>query len=250
MKTFWNVLFDPDEHTCFTNSVYGTEVEQVHRFYRQFFCINPLLPETTRRDSNVTAFRNILLEFDKGNAVEQVNNLKEVPYSTLVWSGGKSHHAIISLETPCQDRAEYDALVRHIYAKLPMADKSVKNPSRLSRVPGVIRDNGNMQELLEVRSRVSAEQLNAWLGPMPENLKTEQPKLKSLHLSPWTKYFLMFGAEPGERNSSLFKAACDMLRHGYSQEDVVDRAQDVLELPLHEIRACVASAATAVRRGS
>lgn len=255
MSFFWETLFEPNENICLASNVYETELYNVELCVEygipksmQFFAINPL--QTSRKDSNVTVFRNILLEFDQGSREEQLKQLEGVPYSTLVWSGGKSHHAIISLKTPCVDRREYDTIIRHIYAKLPMADKSVKNPSRLSRVPGSIRDNGKLQELLEVRGQINTEQLSTWLGPLPEKPKSEGPKLKSLHLSPWTKYFLLFGAEPGQRNSSLFKAACDMLRHGYTQEAIVERVQEVLDLPVYEIRSCVASAATAVRRGN
>lgn len=246
MNNFWKTLFPGKEYICLAKTIYDTAINS-DDFTAPFFAINSLIG--SRKDSNVGCFRNILLEFDSGSPEEQLKTLEEVPHTTLVWSGGKSHHAIISLEEPCQNRAEYDALIRRIYAKLPMADKSVKNPSRLSRTPGAIRDNGNLQYLVYVKNRITRAELDAWLGPEPQKLNSEEPKPRSLHLSPWTKYFLMFGAEPGQRNSSLFKAACDMLRHGYTQEAIVERVQEVLDLPVYEIRSCVASAAAAVRRG-
>lgn len=248
MSNFWKTLFDEGEEICLTNTVYGTDTSEFHTDYEQFFCINPL--NGPRRDSNVSSFRNILLEFDHGSPADQLSTLTDTPHSTLVWSGGKSHHAIISLEEPCEDRAAYDVLVRRIYEKLPTADKSVKNPSRLSRTPNATRNNGNVQYLIHVKDRISRETLETWLGPVPANLKTEQPQRKSLHLSPWTKYFLMFGSQPGQRNADLFKAACDMLRHGYSPEVIQERASEVLDLPMHEIRSTIKSAAAAVRRST
>lgn len=248
---FLSALFEPDEQTCFATSVYQTEV--FYAFWEGpvkadlFFSINPM--HSSRADHHVTRHRNILLEFDDGSPSDQLNHLTDVPHTTLVWSGGKSHHAVISLEEPCWDREEYDAIVRRIYKKLPMVDQSVKNPSRLSRLPGVMRDNGNLQSLVHVKNRVGRETIEAWLGPEPEKAKTEQPKLRSLHLSPWTKYFLMYGSEPGKRNADLFKAACDMLRHGYNAETICERASEVLDLDRREIMNTVKSANDAVRRG-
>ncbi len=247
---FWDVLFEPREQTCFTKSIYGTSVLPVsvgrQTTTAQYFSINPL--ESNRRDDNVIVFRNVLLEFDHGTREEQAKLLYEVPHSTLVWSGGKSHHAIISLETPVKTRAEYDHLVRRIYDKVPGIDKSVKNPSRLTRVPNVMRDNGNMQELLAVNSRCKMDYLESWLGPAKYAARDAGPRKRSLALAPWTRYFLMYGAEEGGRSNSLFKAACDMLRHGYSAEDILERASDVLDLDEQEMRTIIASAIKTVSR--
>lgn len=243
-------LFDLGEPVCATNDVFGTSINclgYASPSY-QFFCINPLKVGTSRRDDNVAVFRNILLEFDKGSPAEQLNILTDVPHSVLTWSGGKSHHAIISLEEPCKNRKEYDALIRRIYAKVPMADKSVKNPSRLSRTPGAMRNNGNEQTLIHDLGRVSRETLEAWLGPEEKKLTTAQPEKRSLGISPWTRNFLMLGAETGKRNASLFAAACDMLRHGYDADMIAILAQNAVDLPEQEIRACIRSAEQAVRR--
>lgn len=248
MKDFWKALFEPNERTCFATTVYDTNIDEVGRGHlknEQYFCINPLTG--LRRDDNVAVFRNILLEFDTGTREEQSKKIAYIPYTTLVWSGGKSHHAIISLETPPATRAEYDEIVRRIHARVPEADHSTKNPSRLSRTP-FCRQRPE-QKLLDVKSRISGLVLHAWLGPAPIELKTEQPTRKSLGISVWTRYFLKYGSNPGQRNSDLFKAACDMLRHGYTQEEVQELAGEVLDLPYYEIKACVASAAAAVRRG-
>lgn len=244
-------LFDKGEHVCQTDDVYGVDPKSADGILYpdyQFFCINPLKPGTSRRDDNVAVFRNILLEFDKGSLKEQLDWLNEVPYSILTWSGGKSHHAIISLDEPCDTRKEYDALVRRIYAKVPMADKSVKNPSRLSRTPGALRNNGSEQVLVHNRARISQADLGAWLGPEEKKLTTAQPEKRSLGISPWTRNFLMLGAETGKRNASLFAAACDMLRHGYDADMIAILAQNAVDLPEQEIRACIRSAEQAIRR--
>lgn len=241
-------IFDKDEYICSPDSVYGVNSEQLGLVsWNQFFCINPLLPNATRKDSNVAVYRNILLEFDKGSPVEQLNLLTDIPHTMLTWSGGKSHHAIISLVEPCANRAEYDALVRRVYQAVPQADQSTKNPSRLSRTPGALRDNGNEQYLVHVKRRVSREELTAWLGPEKTTAAPPEEQMTSLHISPWTRYFLYFGAEPGKRNSELFKAACDLLRHGWSESRIEAAALEVLDLPRQEVLQCIKSAAKAVK---
>lgn len=244
--TFWDVLFDPGESTCFASNLFGTAVCRVDvgaHLPGQFFSINPL--HSNRKDANVTAYRNILMEFDGMHADDQLSALKTVPYSTLVWSGGKSFHAIISLETPLKTRREYDSLVRRIYRTIPGADPANKNPSRFSRIPGRVRDNGKLQELKDIVCRRSKAEIDAWLGPAP--VDSEEPQQRtSLDLSPWTKHFLAFGAEQGGRNLALFKAACDMFRHGYSAEQILERAMKVLDLSEQEMRSCIQSAFSSV----
>ena len=66
-------------------------------------------------------------------------------------SGGKSVHAIVHIDAP--DEAEYRKRVLYLYSFLTahglIVDQANKNPSRLSRMPGVDR-NGNRQQLLAV----------------------------------------------------------------------------------------------------
>lgn len=247
-EQFWKVLFNPNEQTCFAATVHGTGVVPVEvgmQIKSQFFSINPM--EASRKDSNVTSYRNILLEFDHLPPAQQLAALKTVPYSTLVWSGNKSYHAIIALEEPCLTRTAYDALVRRIYAIVPGVDASVKNPSRLSRCPGVWRDGGTLQTLEDVVCRRSNVEIDAWLGPLPESVTTLLPRY-SLGISPWTRYFLAMGAAPGKRNAQLFSAACDMLRHGYSESQIHELVSKVLDLTEREINTCIRSAASTVAR--
>lgn len=241
-KDFYEILFDPDESTCFSDTPYGVRVEPVNAWLRRsllewnFVCINPLHPERDlaptrpqhsefigrRADINVTAYRNFLCEFDKGEINEQRKVIETIPYATLVFSGGKSLHAIISLEEPCTNKQEYDRLVRRIYAKLPGVDRSGKNPSRFTRAPGVLRGDVR-QELLDVRPRTSKLAIEAWLGP--DNLISEvsaTPMFPGQRiLRDETNHFLSVGSPEGGWNNALFKAAADMTRSGYSREEIV-----------------------------
>lgn len=101
---------------------------------------------------NVTEHRFALVESDDLELERQVAIMKELelPIAALVYSGGKSVHAIVRIEAP--DYAEYRKRVEFLYSICKknglQPDIQNKNPSRLSRMPGVLR-SGKKQYLLE-----------------------------------------------------------------------------------------------------
>lgn len=223
---FYKILFEPNEYTCWSTNIYGVNTTTVTAYpikEENFIVINPLYGN--RNDGNVTAFRNILCEFDKGSIQEQIHRLKEsgLPYSTLVYSGGKSVHAIVSLEYPVSTKEDYKRLVKRIHAKLPGVDTSTSNPSRFTRAPGAIRD-GVEQKLLEVKERVPIRKLMDWLGPEEVRIQEERvDRYKTKILSAWSASFLRWGAEEGEWNTQLFKTACEMVRAGYTESEIQEK---------------------------
>lgn len=230
---FYN-LFELGEGICIADNVYSTFV---HNFYTepaacfesipQFFAINPLA--LTRKDANVTAYRNILVEFDNGSIAEQQQIISDsgCPFTTLTYSGGKSMHMIISLAEPCKTRAEYDALVERIYRKFPTCDTSARNPSRFSRTPGAARGRVT-QSLVACRSRVSRAELENFLGPAPAPTprETQKPNKYKILLGS-TMYFLAFGAPAGAWNRQLFLAALNMFRSGFTFDEAIGRLEEV-----------------------
>lgn len=113
---------------------------------------NPLDGRGVKND-NVTEFRYALVECDNMELSEQRRIIEEMrlPAAALIFSGKKSIHAIVHVDAA--SREEYRRRVEYIYSACQSAGLSVdisnKNPSRLSRMPGVIRD-GRLQELLAV----------------------------------------------------------------------------------------------------
>lgn len=105
------------------------------------------------RNENVTAYNYALVESDEMPIEEQYATLKalELPIACLVHSGGKSLHAIVKVDAP--DYREYRSRVDYLYTvckKNGLAvDQQNRNPSRLSRMPGVTR-KGVQQSLLAV----------------------------------------------------------------------------------------------------
>ena len=112
---------------------------------------NPL-DGTGCKNDNVSEFRYALVESD-GLEVEKQNDIihqLELPRAALVYSGGKSLHAIVRVDA--SDYAEYRKRVDYLYAVCHknglVLDQACRNPSRLSRMPGCIR-NGKKQYLME-----------------------------------------------------------------------------------------------------
>ncbi len=103
------------------------------------------------KNENVTRFTYALVESDDMPIHEQdaLYRKLELPIATLTHSGGKSLHAIVRVDA--ENYEEYRKRVDFLYDYLEKnglkVDKQNRNPSRLSRMPGVTR-NGQMQTLI------------------------------------------------------------------------------------------------------
>lgn len=105
--------------------------------------MNPVCKDGASND-DVTAFRHVLVEFDRDTAGEVI--AKDVqfgaivssglPVSAVIDSGNKSIHAWVRVDAP--DAGEYRRRVDIVWDWLEglSLDKKNKNPSRLSRCPG------------------------------------------------------------------------------------------------------------------
>lgn len=95
-------------------------------------------------DSNVTRFRFALVEFDSLPLELQLSLLTKVPLpiAAILTSGGRSVHAWVRVDMNTLD--EYRQTVSRMLALLAKfgVDGKNKNPSRLSRLPGVVRKIG------------------------------------------------------------------------------------------------------------
>lgn len=104
------------------------------------------------KNENVTEFRYALVESDTMEIEKQNAILRELdlPIACLVHSGGKSLHAIVKVEAANYE--EYRKRVDYLYAVCQKnglkIDSQNRNPSRLSRMPGIVR-NGQKQYLID-----------------------------------------------------------------------------------------------------
>lgn len=116
------------------------------------------------KNENVVRFTYALVESDEMPIEEQDAAYRklELPIATLVHSGGKSLHAIVKVDA--RDADEYRKRVNFLYDFLDehgvKVDKQNRNPSRLSRMPGVTR-NGNRQYL--VATNIGRKSWDDWM---------------------------------------------------------------------------------------
>ncbi len=132
------------------------------------------------KNENVTEYRYALVESDS-MPIDQQNAIireLELPVACLVHSGKKSLHAIVRVDAANYD--EYRKRVDYLYEVCKknglVVDVQNKNPSRLSRMPGVMRD-GHKQYLVD--TNIGKESWKAWQEwiegvnddlPEPENM--------------------------------------------------------------------------------
>ncbi len=126
------------------------------------------------KNENVTEYRYALVESDSMEIARQNAILRELelPIAALVHSGGKSLHAIVKIEAGSYE--EYRKRVDYLYEVCQKngldIDRQNKNPSRLSRMPGVLR-NGNKQYLVDTNiGKESWAQWKEWIESVNDDL--------------------------------------------------------------------------------
>lgn len=126
------------------------------------------------KNENVTDFRFALVESDC-MPLEQQNALireLELPVAVLVYSGGKSVHAIVRVDAENYD--EYRRRVDYLYNVCRKngleIDRQNRNPSRLSRMPGVTR-GGKKQYIIDTNiGKRDWTEWRDWIESMNDDL--------------------------------------------------------------------------------
>ncbi len=126
------------------------------------------------RDDNITDYRFALVESDNEDVEKQNAILRELelPIACLVYSGKKSIHAIVRIDA--DNYTEYRKRVDFLYSICQKnglkIDVQNRNPSRLSRMPGVER-NGQKQYLLDTNiGKESWNEWREWIESVNDNL--------------------------------------------------------------------------------
>ena len=207
LKRYLQALFEPDEHVAYVAESYrrdgrpaptkgcwdrtaGQLIEELERCGDDvgkvvgdcdpdagaWICFNPV--EGGRNNANVTDFRYALVECDNMELGKQLAIIKqlELPCAALVYSGGKSVHAIVKVNAP--DYTEYRKRVDYLYSACQKngltLDQQNRNPSRLSRMPGILR-GGHRQALLETNVGKSCwEEWQDWLESETDELPEDE----------------------------------------------------------------------------
>ncbi len=132
------------------------------------------------KNENVTRFDFALVECDSMPVTDQEAMYRklELPVAALVFSGGKSLHAIVHVDAEGYD--EYRKRVEFLYDFLAKngvpVDKQNRNPSRLSRMPGASR--GDKEQTL-VATNIGRKSWAEWLD-FVEGISDELPDIETI----------------------------------------------------------------------
>lgn len=129
---------------------------------------------------------------------------------------------ILFLESPITDQKDFTATWKTIYDSYPAADRACKDASRFyfpSPEPFSIKENGKLWPVCK------------YIEPVKKDIQNNIDDINKLgQLSRNTLNFFMTGAPAGMRNTTLFKAAKDMQEQGYTESNVIDRLQSMIDL--------------------
>lgn len=175
-RTCKELISSLEKHPDDIGATFGDHKEECGAWIR----FNPIDGKGVKNE-NITRFDYALVESDDLPIAEQDALLRrfELPIACLVHSGGKSLHAIVRVDAENYD--EYRKRVDFLYAfleknKFPI-DKQNRNPSRLSRMPGLTR-NGNKQYL--IATNIGRKNWVEWLDYV-EGINDELPDLTYLN---------------------------------------------------------------------
>ena len=139
---------------------------------------NPLDGQGVRND-NVAEFRYALVESDEMAPGRQLAVMRalELPVAAVVHSGNKSVHAIVRVDAKDYDeyRKRVDFLYRTCQDNGLRLDTQNKNPSRLSRMPGVERAGRKQWLVAESMGQPSWRAWAEWLEEQNDDLPDPEP---------------------------------------------------------------------------
>lgn len=252
-----NLMFRPGENVCVSHNKYGyhsiplekalggtvkmvspnpdREIEEIDSSRLTLVALNPITG--WREDANCVAYRNFLIEMDYGPLAEQKAYAEAIglPYSAIVFSGNKSLHFLISLDTDLPNESVWRTMAEWTLAIATAADQNTKNPSRQIRIPGAFREPGKKQLMVENRGPTKLADFSAWLAKHP-NAKPRPPEKREISgtadfskLKPWVQRQMAqlklgtgsVGSKHG-RNKEWFAIACEFAIAGFSEDDTME----------------------------
>lgn len=186
-----SILFNKSERISLGSTVYSCQTIESNDYKKinnpRYICINS---GSGRKASDIQLFRNFLVEIDEIELLDQLAHIKniEMPFSTLVFSGNKSFHYIISLEEPLRDLEQYKFVASWIQNIVKVCDPQALMCSKLTRFPNAVReDTERIQKLIKVNKRVSSKDFIDWLEKFNDCI----PKPKTI-LPPSGEFFKQF----------------------------------------------------------
>ena len=135
-------------------------------------------------DDDVIDFRYALVECDSMTKEAQWEFLHRyhLPIQSVVWSGGKSLHAVVKIDAG-NDKELYKTRVNALFTYLEYLgmpiDKANRNPGRLTRLPGFKRNNDLQYCVAEEMGPANWQNFIPYLDLVLDNIESEKKKLQS-----------------------------------------------------------------------
>ena len=126
------------------------------------------------KDENITAFRFALVECDEISTSQQYTLMKELelPIAAMVHSGKKSVHAIVRIDADTME--EYRKRVDFLYQVCGRnglkLDRQNRNPSRLSRMPGILRNSKKQWLIATNTGKTTWTEWEEWVIDLNDDL--------------------------------------------------------------------------------
>lgn len=222
-KDFIKIMFNDNDYLCCGSLFENNVVKADESIGSTFYTINPInnkvdyghkdKPDkydylTPRRaDINCSSFRNFMFEMDSTELSDQRRILEGcgIPFSAIVFSGKKSLHALLSVDEclgGCHTQEGIDAY-KALWSRLSLriehyantlgftnvVDPSGKNPSRFTRTPFTIRDNGKEQSLDVLNARIRFSDFQKLISECPRVFVPVIQKLNSLDIQSVEDFF-------------------------------------------------------------
>ena len=162
----------------------------------EFYTINAIHPTLdfrtpiaskpgSRAAINVTKLKTFMFEFDDMPIKNQKRFLLNcgIPWTGIVFSGGKSYHALLSLKEPLEGAHTVEGVnrykilhqrisaflnekVKKLEAGMWEVDNATKDPARLSRFPNSLRQ-GKVQEVIHIGEEMSPKDFENLIEECP-----------------------------------------------------------------------------------
>ena len=195
--------------------------------------------------------RNAVWESDCGLSMEeQVQKIKDsgVPYTALVFSGGKSVHIIVSYSEPFDTEADYkyahDWVRKQLESHTMMEfDKSTKSILQLTRLPNRKPEHGTGKQetsrVLELKERVSSKEMKKWLNELFQPSVYYRDHKDDEGLKRWVEritpeQILKEEYMQGNYNNAFFKMASWYKIKEFDIEQARDELVDLIEEDLDD----------------
>lgn len=222
LEKFSQLMFDEQDYVCAGSLFDNTVAPFLASVGSMFYTINPIdgrvdhghkdkesydFMVPRRADINCSSFRNFIFEMDNETLENQMIILEScgIPWTAIVYSGSKSYHALLSLDESLEGCHTKDGIenYKNIWKRLSLKiehcanclgfqnviDQSSKNPSRFTRFPTTVRDNGQEQAIMSLGTRISFQDFSTLLASCPKIFTNVVRALNSLEIESVEDFF-------------------------------------------------------------